>query len=187
MLAAVRAAIYARHLFAYAAIYALHVFANACAIYALHLFAYAIIYAVHLLADTAAVRADDCLYICPHTTIYVLVLLHVSSYYHICVLILLNICPHTNSYYCICVLVLLWRSSLASTTGCQWGEGGSKTQGGGGGEGSSGGGKGGVVLDLLSVVCARGYSECAVALVETLSEGAGTHSLLALLVQKYKC
>ncbi len=65
-------------------------------------------------------------YICPHTTMCVLILLHVfpytpicvrillcvSSYYcYICVLILLYICPHTTIYvssYYICVLVLLY-------------------------------------------------------------------------------
>ncbi len=68
-------------------------------------------------------------YICPHTTIYVssglsftrdgvgrLVQLHtpiyVSSYYCICVLILLYMYPHTtihvSSYYYICVLIQLY-------------------------------------------------------------------------------
>ena len=51
---------------------------------------------------------------CTHTTIYV------SSYYHMCVLILLYTCPHTtiyhttiyiSSYYPICVLILLYVSS----------------------------------------------------------------------------
>jgi hypothetical protein len=46
------------------------------------------------------------LYMCPHTAIYV------SSYYYICVLILLYMCPHTAIYmssYCyICVLILLY-------------------------------------------------------------------------------
>jgi hypothetical protein len=78
------------------------------------------------------------LYMCPHTTIYVssyysyahrgqalfkplyiqhicVILLHVSSYYYICVLILLYMCPHTtiyvSSYYYICVLILLIRAS----------------------------------------------------------------------------
>jgi cbb3-type cytochrome oxidase subunit 1 len=39
------------------------------------------------------------------------ILLHVSSYYYLCVLILLHMCPHTttyvSSYYYICVLILL--------------------------------------------------------------------------------
>jgi hypothetical protein len=60
---------------------------------------------------------------CPHTTvcvssyycICVLILLYVSSYYCVCVLILLCMCPHTtvymSSYYCICVLMLLHLSS----------------------------------------------------------------------------
>ncbi len=41
---------------------------------------------------------------CPHTTTYV------SSYYYICVLVLLHMCPHTTTYvssdYNICVLIL---------------------------------------------------------------------------------
>jgi hypothetical protein len=65
------------------------------------------------------------LYMCPHTTKCVLILLYVSSYYYICVLILLHMCPHrlqgqrvrelyVSSYYymcphttTICVLILL--------------------------------------------------------------------------------
>jgi hypothetical protein len=39
----------------------------------------------------------------PHTTICVLILLYVSSYYYVCVLILLCVCPHTplhvSAYY----------------------------------------------------------------------------------------
>ena len=53
--------------------------------------------------------------VCPHTTIYVCVLIPrymcVSSYYYICVLILLHMWPHTttyvSSYYYKCVLILL--------------------------------------------------------------------------------
>jgi hypothetical protein len=55
---------------------------------------------------------------CPHTTMYVSSQHYVSSYYYICVLILLYlssyyyICPHTticvSSYYYICVLILLY-------------------------------------------------------------------------------
>ena len=53
------------------------------------------------------------LYMCPHTTIYV------SSCYYLCVLILLYMCPRTaiyvlicvSSYCCICVLILLYVSS----------------------------------------------------------------------------
>ena len=45
-------------------------------------------------------------YMCPHTTICVLMLLFVSSYYYICVLIRLHMCPHTtiyvSSYYYMC-------------------------------------------------------------------------------------
>ena len=35
-----------------------------------------------------------CLYMCPHSTVYV------SSYCYICVLILLYMCPHTSIYGC---------------------------------------------------------------------------------------
>ena len=46
------------------------------------------------------------LYMCPHTAVYV------SSYCYICVLILLYMCPHTalyvSSYCSICVLILLY-------------------------------------------------------------------------------
>jgi hypothetical protein len=46
------------------------------------------------------------LYMCPHTTT-----MYVSSCYYVCVLILLYMCPHTtiyvSSYCCICVLILL--------------------------------------------------------------------------------
>ena len=64
---------------------------------------------------------------CCYSCICVLILLYVSSYYYICVLILLHLCPHTSthvssyfyicvrphtticasSYYCTCVLILL--------------------------------------------------------------------------------
>jgi hypothetical protein len=67
------------------------------------------------------------LYVCPHTTIYICVLMHrpptrtacesyVSSYYYICVLILLQMCPH--SYYVllyICVLIHTARKSYVSS------------------------------------------------------------------------
>ncbi len=49
--------------------------------------------------------------LCPHTAILrVLILPCVSSYYYICALILLCVCPHTtmcvSSYYYVCVLIL---------------------------------------------------------------------------------
>jgi hypothetical protein len=51
---------------------------------------------------------------CPHATVYV------SSYYCICVLILLYMCPHAtvyvSSYYCICVLILLYMCPHALLT-----------------------------------------------------------------------
>ena len=45
---------------------------------------------------------------CPHTTICVLILPHVSSYYYIHVRILLYTCPHTTT----CVLMLLYMCIL---------------------------------------------------------------------------
>ncbi len=46
------------------------------------------------------------LYVCPHTAMYV------SSYCHVCVLIMLYMCPHTamcvSSYCCVCVLIMLY-------------------------------------------------------------------------------
>jgi hypothetical protein len=47
------------------------------------------------------------LYMCPHTTTYVvLILLYMCpSYYYVCVLILLYMCPHTTTYV---VLILLY-------------------------------------------------------------------------------
>jgi hypothetical protein len=62
------------------------------------------------------VRARACVYyMCPHTTICVLILPYVSSYYYICVLRLQYIYPHTtvcvSSYYYICMLILLILSS----------------------------------------------------------------------------
>jgi uncharacterized membrane protein YgcG len=170
MLAAVRAAIHALHLLAYAAICALHVLTYA-AIYALH--------PMQLLF--AQTRLPMCVSL--YSYICVLVLLYMSSYYYICVLILSYMCPHTAIYVSSYELILLHmcpRSPANTTLAQQPGlddqlpsEGGRKQDARGmGGGGSSGGG---VVLDLLSVVCARGYSECAVALVEALSEGAGAH------------
>ena len=49
---------------------------------------------------------------CPHTTLYVLILLSVSAYYYICVLILLHLCslcPHTggSSRDCLYICVLI--------------------------------------------------------------------------------
>ena len=40
--------------------------------------------------------------------------MYVSSYYHICVLVLIYVCPYTmyvSSYYYVCVLILLYVSS----------------------------------------------------------------------------
>ena len=55
-----------------------------------------------------------CLYMCPHSTVYV------SSYCYICVLILLYMCPHTSMYVCprttICVLLLLYIYVLMQTS-----------------------------------------------------------------------
>jgi hypothetical protein len=67
-----------------------------------------------------AVKPNTQVYMCPHTTIYicVLILLYVSSYCYMCphttmcLLILLYMCPHTticvSSYYHTCVLILLY-------------------------------------------------------------------------------
>jgi uncharacterized membrane protein YgcG len=150
---------------------------------------------------SASVRV--CLYIHTLRMCWRMQLLFAQTTAYICVLILLHRCPRTTLYvlttinvssYELKLLHMCPRSPANTTLAQQLGlddrlprEGGRKqdAQGVGGG-GSSGGGKGRVVLDLLSVVCARGYSECAVALVEALSEGAGTLSLLALLVQQYK-
>ncbi len=65
------------------------------------------------------IYVSSCYYVCPHTTICVLMLLYVcprttvyvSSYYYICVPIPLYMCPHTTIYvsscYYMCVLELL--------------------------------------------------------------------------------
>ena len=63
---------------------------------------------------------------CPHTTVCVHILLYVSSYYYICVLILLYMCPHvgqspgdrgpgtTDWYYAVCVIVTLVYERIVS-------------------------------------------------------------------------
>ena len=50
------------------------------------------------------VIVSSCYYMCPHTTLCVLMLLYVSSYYYICLLMLL----YVSSYYYIRALVLLY-------------------------------------------------------------------------------
>ena len=65
----------------------------------------------HTVAPTQGILSRILLYMCLHTR-WVLILLYVSSYYHICVLILIYVCPHTtihvSSYYYTCVLILLY-------------------------------------------------------------------------------
>jgi len=53
-------------------------------------------------------------YICPHTTIYVLIQLCVCPYTSICVLIQLHVhrCPHTTTYFSSCYYMTLCVSSL---------------------------------------------------------------------------
>ena len=114
---------------------------------------------------------------CPHATIYV------SSYYYICVLILilLYICPHTAtyvpSYYYICVLILLYM--CPPTAGCVgvWGPAVSGLGGEAGAEGGGGGGGGRSLAALLK----KGKGAGGAAAAAAAAEQARSHCLFKSL------
>jgi uncharacterized membrane protein len=56
----------------------------------------------HTMIYSSQMRLDTTIYVSSYYSICVLILLYVSAYYYICVRI------HVSSYYCICVLILLY-------------------------------------------------------------------------------